>query len=141
MGLLNEFFLAVDDEDARRALPDGPSAGGFAEVVMSGGFTNLEVERIHEAVLGTQLAPEPMGVLTEDGDPEGPWVIRFPEAVTHALLEVGGDEHDAVAARWAGFSELQGSEPADLAGLLLDLVDLAAVGVSSGRAPYLWICM
>jgi len=141
MALINEFFLAVDDDDARRALPDGPTAGGFVEVVPSGGFTNVEVELIEEAATGKPWSPAGVSVLAHDGDPEGPWVVGFPAPVTDALLEVGEAELDAVAARWAAFEQLKGADPSSLAGLLVDLIDLAGLGVSSERVPYLWICL
>jgi hypothetical protein len=141
MGLLNEFFLAKDDDDARRALPDGPTAGGFAEVVPSGGFTNLEIELLEQAVTGKKWSPAPISVLSEDNAPEGPWVVGFPGSVTDALLEVGQGELQAVAGRWAGFNELKGADPSGLADLLADLIDLVAAGVGSRRSPYLWICL
>lgn len=141
MALLNEFFLAVDDAEAMKALPDGPTAGGFAEVVPSGGFTNLEIELLEEAITGEPRPPAKVNVLSIDNAPEGPWVVRFPETVTEALLEIGKDEIDEVAGHWSGFSELKGADPSDLTGLLADLIDLASDGAGSGRSPYLWICL
>ena len=141
MGLLNEFFLAVDDDDARRALPDGPTAGGFAEVVSSSDFTNVEIELIEEAVTGTPWSPAGITALSHENNPEGPWVVAVPGSVTEALLEVGEGELQAVAARWAAFEQLKGADPANLDGLLVDLIDLAVAGVGSGRVPYLWICL
>jgi hypothetical protein len=141
MGLLNEFFLAADDDDAMRALPDGPTAGGFVEVVDSGGFTNLEIELLEEAVTTGPRTPARISVLSIDDAPEGPWVVAFPTAVTDLLLEIGEDQLPAVAARWAAFDELKGADASTLADLLVDLIDLASTGVASGRAPYLWICL
>ena len=139
MGLLNEFFLAVDDEEAGRALPDGPAAAAFAEIVFGSGMTNREVELIEPAVFGTATQTA-VTVLAHEDNPEGPWVVGFPEVVTDALLEVGPRDVDAIAATWASFPQMVGADKADLAGLLTDLVDLVAIGASSGRAPYLWIC-
>lgn len=141
MGLLNEFFLAVDDDDARRALPDGPTAGEFAEIVASGGFTNLEIELLEQAATGKPWAPAGISPLALDDSPEGPWVMRFPDAVTDALLEIGEGQLEVVTARWAAMDELKGSDPAVLADVVVDLIDLAGVGASSKRVPYLWICM
>ena len=141
MGLLNEFFLARNDDDARRALPDGPTAGGFVEVVAASGLTNLQVELIEQAVTGRAGAPAGIGVLSIDDAPEGPWVIGFPSSVTDALLDVGEGQLEAVADRWVEAVARQGADPSSLSGLLVDLVDLASTGASSSRAPYLWICL
>lgn len=142
MGFLNEIFLAADDDDARRAAGDGPTAAGWTDVIQASGLTNLEIELIEEAITGTPWAATEGDVITQDeDDPEAPFVVPFPDGVTDALLELPSSELVAAAGRWAGFEELRDAELATLASLLDDLVQLTATGASTGKKPYLWVCV
>lgn len=142
MGLLNEIFLAVDDDEARRAAGDGPTAAGWTDVIQASGLTNLEIELIEEAITGKQWAPSAGDVITQHADdPDAPWVVPFPAGVTDALLELPSTELVAAAGRWAAFDELRDVELGALASLLDDLVQLTATGASTGKKPYLWVCL
>ena len=103
----------------------------------------MEIELLEEAITGRPWSPGGLVVITEEDndDPEGPFVVRFPEGVIEALLELSSREVLPVAERWARFEELRGSDADVLAEVLDDLIGLVAVGASSGKKPYLWVCL
>jgi len=142
MGLLNEFFLAADDDEARRAVRDGAVAAGAEDVIHASGMTSLEIEFIEEAITGQPWSPADLHLFTDDDDdPEVPFVVEFPDGVIDALLEIPASEVLPAATRWAGFEELRGTDPSVLADLLEDLIRLVANGTTSGKKPYLWVCL
>lgn len=135
---LNEFFLAADDDEARRAARDGAVAAGWEDVVHASGLTNLDIELLEEAVTGRPSTTAPRALITGDGgDPEASFVVPFPDGLTDALLELRTAEVRPAAERWARAN----IEPAALASLLEDLVGLVSIGVTTGRGPYLWVCL
>lgn len=143
VGLLNEFFLAANDDEARQAVRDGAVAAGWVEpVIEASGWNSLEIELLEEAITGRPWSPGGLDVITEDDDdPEGPFVVRFPEGVIDALLELSTSEVLPAAERWASFEELDDADPAVLASVLDDFIRLVPIGASSGKKPYLWVCL
>ena len=140
---LIDYFTAVDDAHAAQVLPDH---GGPAEL----GFATLEAKGVDPAValgqLESILTGRPYGEVTEaerqcqlltDSDAEA-FVVTVTDTLRDALAQA--DESGLVQAVtvWAATEELDGAEPAVLAGFLQQFAALARGAVEQGHHLYCW---
>jgi hypothetical protein len=142
MSLLNEFFAAEPAAITADLLQRGP-AGRFA-TVGAAGLTELELALLLVAIEGQpdDAAIARLGAFeVTTAGPEGPWVVRLPDALREALARATPADRRRVAERWGRAEELAGAAADDLAALLERLAPLARDGLAAGTPVYLWVSL
>lgn len=143
MGVLNDYFRAVNDEDAARVRS---MAGPTAEP----GFDAVDAKGVdHSVVLGQLIALARSVEWTPDlcdgqlvaaaSDVEnGPWVVRLGDDVRDTLADLAPESLPALAQRWAATEELLGTPADELRVVLEQLRALASRARDAGDALYEW---
>ncbi|MBM7819547.1 hypothetical protein JOE63_002024 [Cellulosimicrobium cellulans] len=149
MGILTDYFSAPDDAQAGSAARQGPSSPD--PLTNQPAFPTVELKGIDPfVVLGTlaglltdrpyaEAKSDPRhGELVASAGDEGPWVVAVTAELVTALAAATPTDLDAVAVRWAATEELEGSDPADLAGALRRLATLCVRADDAGHRLYCW---
>ena len=149
MGILTDYFAAPDDAQAGSAARRGPSSPD--PLTNQPVFPTVELKGIDPfVVLGTlaglltdrpyaEAKSDPRhGELVASAGDEGPWVVAVTAELVTALAAATPTDLDAVAVRWAATEELEGSDPADLAGALRRLATLCVRADDAGHRLYCW---
>jgi hypothetical protein len=147
LGVLTDYFVARDDQDAARAHAAiaGPKKLGFktAEWKSIDPAVNLAV--LEEIVNGTNMLEwikahpdEPVRVA--GSDEEDHWVFRVTAQHAETLANLPDDVR-SIAERWAKSEELDGSDPSDLADVLVSLRGLAREARDTRQGLYCWVSL
>ncbi|WP_116449678.1 hypothetical protein [Blastococcus litoris] len=148
MGLLCDYFIAADDEQAALTATwlGGPSASpgalptadlkGLDPIVpmatLESMLTGGDVEALVAANAGASVAEAQDAV----------WVHRLSDALTDALAGASPDRLRQVVEPWSRTEELAGWwDPGDLAEALAELADLARRARGGGGALYCWMSL
>ena len=97
------------------------------------GVQVLEVQMLHEVVLGSKLDLEPTM-----NNAEGPWVFAIPNAMTAALATLEGAALREAAKRWAKRLEVDSGALDDVLGRICKL---ARSTISAHQELFLWVCL
>lgn len=145
MAILCDYFAAPNDEAAARVLDldGGPtSAPGHPSVQLAGIEPIVTMQTLEELLTGRsedEVMENPrQGEILADG-PSGAMVVAITGELQSALAGADDETLRRVAADWATTEELDGSDPEDLIGALIDLADLARSAADRGNALYCWL--
>src|SRR6266545_3656521 len=145
MGVLTDYFVARDNQDAARAhaTVGGPRKLGFKTAEWKSIDPVVTLAVLDEIVNGTNALDWIKTHAADDenvaGGPEDEqWVFRVAAEHEETLAELP-DNVRPIAERWAKSEELDGSDPADLADVLTSLRDLAQEARLTGQHLYCWV--
>jgi hypothetical protein len=147
MGVLTDYFVARDDRDAARAhtTVGGPRELGFKTAQWKGIDPLITLAVLDEIVNGGNaldwIHANAGGdrMVAGSGEDEH-WVFRVAPEHAETLAKLP-DAIRTIAERWAKSPELNGSDPADLADVLVSLRDLAREARTSGQRLYCWVSL
>jgi hypothetical protein len=141
MSLLNEFFVAEPAEITVDVIRRGTA--GRRPAVLASSFTHLTMALLLVAIEGRpeDEAVDRLDAFDVVGEPDGPWVIRLPDALRDALAGATAGDLRRYAERWVRAEELAGATAEDMAALLESLAPLARTGRGAGSSLYLWVCL
>jgi hypothetical protein len=145
MAILCDYFAAADDDAAAAVLglDAGPtSAPGYDTVSLPGiepMVTMLTLEELLTGRAEDDVTENPrQGEVVADG-PDGAMVVAITADLQAALAAADDERLRQVAIDWADTEELDGSNPDDLNGALIDLADLARTAAERNQALYCWL--
>jgi hypothetical protein len=145
MAILCDYFAAADDDAAAGVLDldAGPtSAAGYETVSLPGIDPIVTMLTLEELLTGRsedEVTENPrQGEVLADGA-DGSTIVALTADLQAALAAADDERLRQVAIEWAGSEELDGSNPEDLNGALLDLADLARVADERGQSLYCWL--
>ncbi|MFF2775426.1 hypothetical protein ACFVU3_11000 [Streptomyces sp. NPDC058052] len=142
MVLIGEFFLADDDESARRVRPR--VRHGFAAVECDGTYPDDAVPRWERSLTGAESPHRAVVPMANDGFTvfavPRPLAEALAGAATETSAEAGRERLRTAAGEWARVATEQGDDvsPERAADLLERLSALAADGKERGLALYCW---
>jgi len=147
VGVLTDYFVARDDQDAARAhnTVGGPRQAGFKTAAWKSIDPVVTLAVLNEIVTGTNALE---WIKTHGGDVEmvaggnddERWVFRIAPLHVDALMQLPEDVRP-IAERWAKSEELDGADPKDLAEVLRDLRALAREARASSQQLYCWVSL
>jgi hypothetical protein len=147
VGVLTEYFIARNDEDAARAhaSPTGPKQAGFETAEWKSVDPVVTLAMLDQVVTGRDAlewiksgAPD-SAVAGSDTDEH--WVFRVYDHHRAVLEAIRDDQLADVARRWAATEELRGWDVRDVEAILTDLVRLARVARNTGQGLYCWVSL
>jgi hypothetical protein len=150
MGVLNDYFRARDDHEAARVTSHlgGPLRPGddghpaFDGVDAKGMDHTVVLGQLIALLRGVPWTPTLCGSrLVEDacGDlEEGPWVVVIDDDVRDDLAAISPAALPALAERWTGIEELEGTDPSEIQPVLEALCALARRAREAGEHLYEW---
>jgi len=139
MGLLADFFLCRDDDDAIR-YDEKPTS--FAERLELRGLTELELSTLWAIMRGAEwdvsMLDDFPPVLVRDGGERT--IHRLPDAFVANLTKLSPTDTPAVASKWAATDELA-CEADDLVPIIEGLRTFALKASETQKHVYLWNCV
>jgi hypothetical protein len=150
MGVLTDYFTARDDQDAARAhsVTGGPRELGLRTVQCKSIDPLVNLAVLNEIVKGVNaldwIRANAGGDRMVAGAAEDEqWVFRVAREHAETLAELPGEVRAiaAIAELWAKSEELKGVAPAELAGVLASLRDLAREARRTGQRLYCWVSL
>ena len=147
MGVLTEYFVARDDQDATRAHAalTGPRELGFKTAEWKSIDPVVALAVLEEIVNGTKVLEWIKSHAGDDqivagaGEDEH-WVFRVTPEHTKTLADLP-DAVRPIAERWAKSEELDRADPAVLTDVLVSLRDLARDARNTGQRLYCWVSL
>ncbi len=147
MGVLTEYFVARNDEDAARAHASltGPKRAGFETAEWKSIDPVVCLAMLDQVVTGRDAlewikSGAPDSAVAGSGDDEH-WVFRVYEHHRAVLEGIGDRQIEDVARRWGARDELKNWDPKDVRAVLTDLVRLARAARNSGQGLYCWVSL
>jgi hypothetical protein len=145
MGILTDYFVARDDQDAARAHGAGPLELGFKTAQWKSIDPVVTLAVLDEIVNGTNalewIKSQPAGAENVAGGPEDEhWVFRVADEHAKTLAELP-DDIRPIAERWAKSEELDGADPSDLVDVLTSLRTLARGARDATQRLYCWVSL
>ena len=140
MGVLTEYFIARNDQDAARAhaSPTGPKRAGFKTAEWKSLDPVVTMATLHEVVTGqNEFKPPDSTVAGTDKDEH--WVFRVYDDHFATLADLPEERLGDVAARWVTSEEMNDWPLEDARQALSELVALAREARSSGAHLYCWV--
>jgi hypothetical protein len=143
MGVLTEYYRAVDDASALRALTNGPQAAGLPTVelkntdptVILGKFVAI----VRKVEWSSDLTADKL-ISAESSD--GPWITAIGNGARDTLAGVPTAEHTQLGAAWSGVEELGGMLSADdCRDMIAKLTSLAREAAAKDQRLYCWVCL
>jgi hypothetical protein len=135
MGLMNTFFVASDDAEARTL---ASALGGPPHGFNVGGLTDIELDTLLETLTGTPYetiaSTQTRQLLEEDEQ----WLTVVRPDLVAALTRLSSTAVDQVAATWVETDELRGVSAGDARDLITGLATVSRESVSTGRPLYFW---
>ena len=147
MGVLTEYFIAKNDQDAARAHASatGPKRAGFETAEWKSVDPVVTLAMLDQVVTGRDaLAWIKSGIpdsAVAGSDTDEHWVFRVYAHHREVLEGIGDDVIDDVARQWGETEELRGWDPKDVKAILRDLVRLARSARDSGQGLYCWVSL
>ena len=147
MGVLTEYFIARNDDDAARAHASetGPKRAGFETAEWKSVDPVVCLAMLDQVVTGRDAlewiksgAPDST---IAGSDEDEHWVFRVYEHHRAVLEGIADQQIDEVARRWGATDELKNWEPKDVKAILTDLVRLARTARNSGQGLYCWVSL
>ncbi len=135
MGLMNTFFVASDDDDARTLVS---TSGGPPNGLNVGGLTDIELDTLLEALTGTPseaIASTQTRQLLEDDEQ---WLTVVRPDLVAALTNLTSTAVDQVAAAWIETDELSGVSAGEARELIMGLATVSQDSAATGRPLYFW---
>jgi hypothetical protein len=146
VGVLTEYFVARDDQDAARAQesPTGPARVGFKTAEWKSLDPVVTLAVLDEIMNGRNALEWIRGHAAQanvaGGEEDEHWVFRVADPHATMLADLPTDVGD-IASQWARAEELGGFPAADLTEALRDLRDLARHARTTGQHLYCWVSL
>jgi hypothetical protein len=137
MSLLSDFYLAENDDEARR-YKDSQKPFGDREQFTS--LTDLKISTLWAGMQGVEWDIETHQLLTVFEKPAGPWIWRFPAPLAKELAETTPEKVLQVAAQWSATDEMACS-PSDVVPIIEALAGLAKKASDTKRNLYFWLSL
>ena len=147
MGVLTEYFIAQNDEDAARAHTSlgGPKRAGFETAEWKSVDPVVTLAMLDQVVTGRDALAWIKAGLPDStvagSDTDEHWVFRVYDHHRVLLEGIADDQVEDVARRWGRTDELKGWDPKDVMAILADLVRLARSARASGQGLYCWVSL
>jgi hypothetical protein len=157
MGLLCDYFLASDDDEAAATIewaggPSRPPSNGLFRKSELEAHPTLALEGVEPVEMMGTLEQLLTGRLSEEMLSDDPgldvaakengerFVLRMAPGVQDALTLATDDELREVAQPWSETAQFWGrGDPAYLGELLVQLASMVRQGLASGRRVYCWV--
>lgn len=147
MGVLTDYFIANDDQDAARAHASlsGPKGAGFETAEWKSVDPVVTLAMLDQVVTGRDAlewiksgAPD-SSVAGSETDEH--WVFRVYDHHRAVLEGIRDDQVADVARRWGATDELSDWAPRDVEAILRDLVRLARTAREKEQGLYCWVSL
>ena len=147
MGVLTEYFIARDDQDAARAhgSPTGPKRAGFKTAEWKSLDPVVTMATLHEVVTGQNalewIKSKPPDSTVAGTDKDEHWVFRVYDDHFATLADLPEERRGDVAAKWVRSEEMNDWPLDEARQALSELVAPAREARSSGAHLYCWVSL
>lgn len=144
MGLLTDYFAAVDDEAARRVIQQGPKIAGLPTIEAKALDPVVTMATLEQILVGTDamvIIDDSRDAIIGQAGKDGPWVASIRTSLVAGLGTPDAAKLLAAARQWAITEELADSDPQGLYEFLWNLAHLAQYAVANNQRIYCWMSM